>query len=336
MVEVPEPLGRGPRNLVRSAATRRLLVTRVGSLTVRCAERAPYPEAHERRREPHCRNAGRGRREPHRVRHGVRVALRGRLARRLGRRGAAGQAGGVPVHAWCLPLDVHRPPVDDAAVRRLRDRQGVQRALQAARRERHRRAVGRVRPADPDGPRLRLRDRARRGRQGGRRDRLDRRHAPAVRRPASRRGLDVDDDQRPRGAAAADVPDRRRGKRHPWRQDQWHDPERRAEGVHRPRHLHLPAAGVASLHHRHLRLLQERGAALEHHLDLRLPHGRGRGDASAGDRVHAGRRHRVRPRSDQGRPRRRRLRRAAVVLLRLAHHDPGGDREVPCRASHLG
>ena len=36
-------------------------------------------------------------------------------------------------------------------------------------------------------------------------------------------------------------------------------------------------------------------AALEHDLDLRLPHGRGRGDAGAGDRVHARRRHRVRP-----------------------------------------
>ncbi len=35
-------------------------------------------------------------------------------------------------------------------------------------------------------------------------------------------------------------------------------------------------------------------AALEHDLDLRLPHGRGRRDARAGDRVHPRRRHRVR------------------------------------------
>ena len=31
------------------------------------------------------------------------------------------------------------------------------------------------------------------------------------------------------------------------------DPERRAQGVHRPRHLHLPAAGVAAADQRHLR-----------------------------------------------------------------------------------
>ena len=37
--------------------------------------------------------------------------------------------------------------------------------------------VGGVRPADPDGLRLRRPDRARRGRQGRRGDRLDRRHA---------------------------------------------------------------------------------------------------------------------------------------------------------------
>ena len=58
-------------------------------------------------------------------------------------------------------------------------------------------------------------DRARRGRQGGRRDRLHRRHASALRRPPARQGLHVDDDQRPGGAAAADVPARRRGERRP-------------------------------------------------------------------------------------------------------------------------
>ena len=36
---------------------------------------------------------------------------------------------------------------------------------------------------------------------------------------------------------------------------QRHDPERPAEGVHRPRHLHLPAPPVDADHHRHLRLL---------------------------------------------------------------------------------
>ena len=78
---------------------------------------------------------------------------------------------------------------------------------------RHRRPLRRLRPADPDGLRLRRPDRARRGRQGRRRDRLDRGHADPVRRDPARRGLHLDDDQRPGGAAAADVPARRRGER---------------------------------------------------------------------------------------------------------------------------
>ena len=97
-----------------------------------------------------------------------------------------------------------------------------------------------------------------------------------------------------------------------------------------------PPAALAAADHRHLRLLQGRGAAVEHHLDLRLPHGRGRGDARAGDRLHPRRRHRVRPGRGHGRPRRRRLRRPAVVLLRLPHHDPRGGREVPRRPPDLG
>ena len=52
---------------------------------------------------------------------------------------------------------------------------------------------------------------ARRGRQGRRRDRLDRGHAHAVRRHPARPGLDVDDDQRARRRAAAALPARRRG-----------------------------------------------------------------------------------------------------------------------------
>ena len=98
---------------------------------------------------------------------------------------------------------------------------------------------------------------ARRGRQGRRRDRLGRRHAHAVRRHPARRGVDVDDDQRAGRAAAAALPAGRRGAgRRPGAADR-HDPERRAQGVHRPRHLHLPAAAVAAADHRHLRLLPQ-------------------------------------------------------------------------------
>ena len=73
-----------------------------------------------------------------------------------------------------------------------------------------------------------------------------------------------------------------------------HDPERRAQGVHRSRHVHLPAAAVAATDRGHLRLLPGRAPAVEHDLDLRLPHGRGRSDAGAGGRFHPRGRHRVR------------------------------------------
>ena len=73
-----------------------------------------------------------------------------------------------------------------------------------------------------------------------------------------------------------------------------HHPERHPQGVHRPRHVHLSAVAVAPAGRGHLRLLLGRDPAVEHDLDLRLPHGRGRRDAGAGDRVHAGQRHGVR------------------------------------------
>lgn len=68
------------------------------------------------------------------------------------------------------------------------------------------------------------------------RRRSPRRHADAVPGPAAGQGLDVDDDQRPRLHAAADVP---AGRGRPWRHGRpadRHDPERRAQGVHRSRH----------------------------------------------------------------------------------------------------
>ena len=94
-----------------------------------------------------------------RVRAAHRAGLRAGRPRRLGPRREAGRARRVPLHPRRLPVDVHRPPVDHAPVRRLRHRHGVQRPLQAAHRPRHHGPVGRLRPADPDGPRLRRADR---------------------------------------------------------------------------------------------------------------------------------------------------------------------------------
>ena len=73
-----------------------------------------------------------------------------------------------------------------------------------------------------------------------------------------------------------------------------HGPERHPQGVHRARHVHLPARAVAAADHRHVRLLREEGAEVEHDLHQRLPHPRGRLDGGAGDRLHARRRHRLR------------------------------------------
>ena len=62
----------------------------------------------------------------------------------------------LSLHARGLPLDVPRPAVDDAPVRRLRHRRGDQRALPLPARARPDRALDRVRHAVADGPRLRL------------------------------------------------------------------------------------------------------------------------------------------------------------------------------------
>ena len=86
-----------------------------------------------------------------------------------------------------------------APVRRLRERQGVQRALPLPARARLDRALDGLRPADPARAGLRRPALPRRGRPDRRRDRHDRRHAHGVRRDPARQGLDVDDDQRARG-----------------------------------------------------------------------------------------------------------------------------------------
>ena len=114
-----------------------------------------------------------------------------------------------------------------------------------------------------------------------------------------------------------------------------HDPERPAQGVHRPRHLRVPAPAVDADHHRHLRLLPRDHPPLEHHLHLRLPHPRGRFDGRAGDRLHAGQRHRLRAGGHRRRARRRRLRPPAVVLLERAQQRVRGGGQVPGRPPHV-
>ena len=78
----------------------------------------------------------------------------------------------ISVHARRLPVDVPRPPVDDAPVRRVRDRGGDQRALPLPARARSDGPLDRVRHAVADGPRLRS-SRGRWARWGARASAID-------------------------------------------------------------------------------------------------------------------------------------------------------------------
>ena len=148
------------------------------------------------------------------------------------------------------------------------------------------------------------------------------------RHPARRREH-VDDHQRHRGRPARPLRGRGREAGRGARADLRHDPERHPQGVHRPRHLHLPAAAVDAPRDRRLRVLRARAAALEHDQHQRLPHARGRGDRGPGAGLHAGRRHRLRRGGGGPRARRRRLRRPALVLLRRLERALRGGRQVP-------
>ena len=130
--------------------------------------------------------------------------------------GAHRLAGGVPVHPRHPRDRLPRQAVDDPPVRRLRQRQADQRALQDDPGRGRRRAVRRLRHADADGPRLRRPARARRGRALRRGHRLGGRHGDAVRRHRPRRDHHVDDDLRSGGPGVLHVRRRRRaaGRRH--------------------------------------------------------------------------------------------------------------------------
>ncbi len=198
------------------------------------------------------------------------------------------------------------------------------------------RALDRVRHADPDGPRLRPRPLARRGRGGGGGARHRRRHGDPVRLDPARPGDRLDDDQRPGGDPARLLRRRRGGEGDRGRAARRHDPDRHPQGVHRPEGVVLPDRSGDAAGHRHGRVVLARDAALAPDLDLRLPHPRGRLDRPAGARVHAQGRLHLRRAGDRARPRRRRLRAPPVVLLQRPHRLLRGDRQVPRGAADLG
>ena len=190
--------------------------------------------------------------------------------------------------------------------------------------------------AHADRPRLRSSPGGRRSRQSRRRDRLHRRHAAPVRRHRTDEDFYIDDHQCD-GVDPAGVVCRRRAAAG-WRHSQafGHGAERRAQGIHRARNLHLSAAAGHAHHHRHVCLGERERARLEHDFDFRLSHARGGIDRGAGSRIHAGQRHGLRGGGDQGRTRCRQVRAAAFFLLQRAQQFSGRSREVPRRAPHVG
>ena len=180
-------------------------------------------------------------------------------------------------------------------------------------------------------------DRARRGRQGRRRHRLDRRHADAVRRHPARQGLHVDDDQRPGGAAAADVPARRARSR---ASRPTSSPARSRTTCSRST---SPAAPTSTRRKPSLRLITDIFAYCKREMprwntiSISGYHMAEAGATPAqeiaftlADGIEY-----VRAAIAAGHGRRR-LRAPAVLLLRLAHDDPRGGREVPRGPPDLG
>src|SRR3990170_7861586 len=125
-----------------------------------------------------------------------RPGVRARRPGGLGLRGEAGLSGGVPVYAGRPADDVSRPAVDDAAVRRLRRRGGVQPALPLPAGARPDRPLRGVRPADADRIRLRPPDGAGRGGEGWRGYLLSGGHGAPVQGDTAGEGHDLDDDKR--------------------------------------------------------------------------------------------------------------------------------------------
>ena len=180
-----------------------------------------------------------------------------------------------------------RSPVGDAHLRRAFRRPPLERALPAKPREGPDRALGRLRPADPDRLRPGRRARAGRGREGRRLDRPQGRHARALRRHPARRDEHLDDDQRDRGLAPRPLLRGRRGERGPALGPQGHDAERHHQGVPLARDLRVPARALDAPDRRHRRLLGQRDPELEPDQRLQLPPPGGGRDAGPGDRLRA-------------------------------------------------
>ncbi len=226
--------------------------------------------------------------------------------------------------------------MDHPAVRRILDGRGVERLLSTKPRRRPDGALGRLRPRDPPGLRLRPSPGRRRRRQGGSRHRLGRGHEDPLRRHPPRQDVGVDDDERCGPAVPRRLHRRCRGTgRRPVGAERNH-PERHPQGVHGPQHLHLSAGAEHADRVRHHRLHGRAHASLQLDLDLGLPHAGSRGDGGAGVGLHHRRRPRVRPHRRGQRPRRRCVRTASELLLRDRDELLHGGRQAARRPQAVG
>ena len=178
--------------------------------------------------------------------------------------------------------------------------------------------------------------RFRRCRHGGRGDRLDLRHAHAVRRHPARPDVGVDDHERRRTAGARALCGCRRGARRAAGETRRHDPERHPQRIHGAQHLHLSAEAIAAHHLRYFRLHLGAYAEIQFDLDLRLSHAGSRSIGRSRARLHARRRRRICARGAHRFARRRPLRAAAFVFLRHRHELLHGGGEAARRARALG
>ena len=235
-----------------------------------------------------------------------------------------------------LPDHVRHPAVDDPAICRLLHRRGFQRLLPAQPCRRPKGPVDRLRSCHPSRLRQRPPARLRRRRHGGRRDRLDLRHAHPVRRHSARPDVGIDDHERRGAAGARALHRRRRGARRAAGETRRHHPERHPQGIHGAQHLHLSAQAFAAHHLRHFRLYLGAYAEIQFDLDFRLSHAGSRRDRRSRTRLHARRRRRICARRARRLARRRSLCAAAVVLLRHRHEFLHGSGEASRRARALG
>ncbi len=185
------------------------------------------------------------------------------------------------------------------------------------------RPVDRLRPADPDRLRQRPPTRARRSRQGRRRDLPHRRHAGAVRGHPARRDEHVDDHQRHRAVADGALCRGRRRTGRAARRPAGHDAKRHRQGISVARLVCVRARPVAAADQGPHPVLRSRDAEVEPDERLLLPSAGSGRDAGAGAQLRAGDRdRRARHGARFGRDRRRRLRRRRrrPVVLRQRRH----------------